>query len=141
SWGIQGETYEIDENGRFYRTAAQIAKIDEAFRESFGFKYYDWNWPSYRTNSTLADGNAFAPGLEAVVFHMSLTGEAKVILKSDEAKTYAEMFAAPADRPWFPAWGIAKEQGSPEQIYETKKTELTRKYFPKLVLEDPGKFE
>ncbi|MCR8659959.1 extracellular solute-binding protein [Paenibacillus endoradicis] len=141
SWGIKGETYEINEEGRYYRTEEQIKKIDEPFRESFGFKYYDWNWPQYGTNSTLADGNALAPGLQPEVFQMSLTAEDKTILDAYGVQTYAEMFAAPDDRPWFPAWGIAKEQGSAEQIYETKKTELTRKYFPKLVLDPPSKYE
>lgn len=141
SWGIEGETFEIDENGRYYRTAEQIAKIDEAFRESFGFKYYDWNWPIYGANSTFSNGNAVSPGMQAEVFQLGLTEADKTILDAYGVKTYAEMFAAPDDRPWFPAWGIPKEQGSPEQIYETKKTEITRKYFPKLVLEDPGKFE
>lgn len=140
-WGIQGETYEIDENGRFYRTAEQIAKIDEAFRETFGFKYYDWNWPIYGASSTLADGNAAAPGVQPEVFQLSLTEADKTILNAYGAQTYSEMFAIPDERPWFPAWGIPKEQGSPQQIYETKKSDLTRKYFPKLVLEDPSKFE
>jgi len=141
SWGIQGETYEVNEEGRFYRTEEQIKKIDEPFRETFGFKYFDWNWPQYGTNSTLADGNAVAPGLQPEVFQMSLTEEDKTILAAYGVQTYSEMFAAPDDRPWFPAWGIAKEQGSAEQIYETKKTELTRKYFPKLVLDPPSKFD
>src|SRR5690606_7005319 len=140
-WGIEGETFEIDENGRYYRTAEQIAKIDESFRESFGFKYYDWNWPIYATSSTLSNGNAAAPGVQPEVFQMSLTEADKTILNAYGAQTYAEMFANPDERPWFPAWGIPKEQGSPEQLYETKKTEITRKYFPKLVLEDPSKFE
>lgn len=140
-WGIQGETYEIDENGRFYRTAEQIAKIDEAFRETFGFKYYDWNWPIYGASSTLADGNAAAPGVQPEVFQLSLTEADKTILNAYGAQTYSEMFAIPDERPWFPAWGIPKEQGSPQQIYETKKSDLTRKYFPKLVLEDSSKFE
>jgi len=141
SWGIRGETYEVDANGRFYRTAEQVAKINESFREEFGFKYYDWNWPNYGTNSTLADGNAYAPGLQPEVFQMDLTEEDKLILDKYGAQTYSEMFAAPDDRPWFPAWGIPKEQGSPPQIYETKKTDLTKKYFPKLVLAKPAEFE
>ncbi|OUS71621.1 ABC transporter substrate-binding protein [Paenibacillus sp. MY03] len=141
SWGIVGETYEVDANGRYYRTAEQIKKIDEAFREKFGFKYYDWNWPQYGTNSTLANGNAFAPGLQPEVFQMDLTDADKVILDKYGAQTYAEMFAAPDDRPWFPAWGIPKEQGSAPQIYETKKTEIVKKYFPKLVLAKPAEFE
>lgn len=140
-WGLEGETYEVDENGRYYRTAEQIAKIDEAFRETFGFKYYDWNWPIYGASSTLSNGNAAAPGVQPEVFQMSLTAEDKAILDAYGVKTYSELFATPDERPWFPAWGIPKEQGSPEQIYETKKGELTRKYFPKLVLEDSSKFE
>ena len=141
SWGIEGETYEINEEGRFYRTAEQVKKIDEPFRESFGFKYFDWNWPQYGTNSTLANGNAYAPGYQPEVFQMDMTEADKTILNAYGVQTYADMFAAPDERPWFPAWGIPKEQGSAEQIYETKKTELTRKYFPKLVLDPPSKFD
>lgn len=141
SWGIQGETYEVDDKGRFYRTAEQIKMIDEAYREEFGFKYYDWDWPQYGTNSVLADGNAFSPGLQPEVFQMSLTDEDKTILNAYGVQTYAELFAPPDDRPWYPAWGIPKEQGSPEQIYETKKTELVKKYIPKLVLASPDKFD
>lgn len=141
SWGIPGETYEIDENGRFYRTEEQIAKIDEPFREEFGFKYFDWDWPQYNTNSTLSDGNALSPALQPEVFQMDLTEEDKMILEKYGVKTYAELFSPPDERPWFPAWGIPKEQGSPQQIWETKKDELTKKYIPRLILAEPSEFE
>lgn len=141
SWGIKGETYEVNEQGRFYRTAEQIAKIDEKFNDKFGFTYYDWDWPQYGTNSTLADGNAVAPGLQPEVFQMRLTDGDKEILGKYGVKTYSEMFAAPDERPWYPAWGIPKEQGSPQQIWETKKEELNKKFFPKLVLAKPDEFE
>ncbi len=141
SWGIKGETYEVNEQGRFYRTAEQIAKIDEKFNDKFGFTYYDWDWPQYGTNSTLADGNAVAPGLQPEVFQMRLTDGDKEILGKYGVKTYSEMFADPDERPWYPAWGIPKEQGSPQQIWETKKEELTKKFFPKLVLAKPDEFE
>src|SRR5690606_39265681 len=122
-------------------TPEQIKMIDEAYREEFGFKYFDWDWPQYGTNSVLADGNAFAPGLQPEVFQTSLTEEDKTILNAYGVQTYAELFAPPDDRPWYAAWGIPKEQGSPEQIYETKKTELVKKYIPKLVLASPDKFD
>jgi len=38
SRGIQGETYEVDKNGRFYRT-------EESINGKFGFKQIGWNWP------------------------------------------------------------------------------------------------
>ncbi|MCI3925119.1 ABC transporter substrate-binding protein [Paenibacillus sp. TRM 82003] len=141
SWGIEGETYEVDENGRMYRTEEMIAKIDESFNETFGFKYYSWNWPQWGTNSTFSDGNAVSVGLQPEVFQMSLTAEDKKILDAYGVKTYAEIFAKPDERPWFPAWGIPKEQGSDPQVWETKKDEITKKYFPRLVLASPAEFD
>ncbi|MDQ6417855.1 ABC transporter substrate-binding protein [Paenibacillus sp. LHD-117] len=141
SWGIKGETYEVDENGRYYRTQEQIEKIDEAFNEKFGFKQYGWNWPSYTGNSTLSDGNAKGVGVQPEVFQTSLTDKDKQILEKYDVQTYSQMFAKPVFRAWYPAWGFAKEQNSPELMWETKKDELTKKYFPKLVLSAPDKFE
>jgi putative aldouronate transport system substrate-binding protein len=141
SWGIKGETYEIDENGRYYRTEEQIKKIDEAFREKYGFTLFSWDWPQWATESTVSDGNALNPGMQPEVFQMGLTAEDKTILEKYGVKTYSELFAQPDLRPWFPAWGIPKEQGSPQQIWETKKDELTKKYIPKLILAEPSEFE
>ncbi|MFC5470843.1 ABC transporter substrate-binding protein [Cohnella suwonensis] len=141
SWGIKGETYEVDDKGRFYRTAEQIKKIDEPFNLSFGFRYYAWDWPQYGTNSTLSDGNALAPLYQPEVFQMRLTDADKTILDKYGVKTYSELFAKPDNRPWYPAWGIPKAQGSAEQIWETTKDEVTKKYYPKLVLAKPADFE
>lgn len=141
SWGIKGETYEVDDKGRFYRTAEQIKKIDEPFNLSFGFKYFAWDWPQWGTSSTLSDGNALAPGYQPEVFQMSLTDKDKEILGKYGVSTYADLFAKPDDRPWYPAWGIPKAQGSPEQIWETSKDELAKKYYPKIVLAKPDQFE
>ncbi|MBD3919932.1 ABC transporter substrate-binding protein [Paenibacillus sp. PR3] len=141
SWGIRGETYEVNDKGRFYRTADQIAKIDESFNEKFGYKYYDWNWPSYDAHSTLANGNAKGVDYQPEVFQMSLTDKDAAILDRYGVQTYTQMFAEPEYRAWYPAWGFAKEQNSPEQIWETKKDELAKKYFPRLVLSSPDKFD
>ena len=141
SWGIKGETYEVNDQGRFYRTAEQIKKIDEPFNLSFGFRYYNWDWPQWGTNSTLSDGNALAPGYQAEVFQLDLTDKDKEILAKYGVSTYADLFAKPDDRPWYPAWGIPKPQGSPEQIWEQSKDDLQKKYFPKIVLAKPDQFE
>ncbi|MBD2846550.1 ABC transporter substrate-binding protein [Paenibacillus sp. IB182496] len=141
SWGIEGETYEVNEEGRFYRTEEQINTIDEAFNEQFGFKQYSWNWPSYSANSTLADGNGKSVGYQPEVFQMSLTEGDKKILGQYGAQTYSDLFAEPVYRAWYPAWGFAKEQNSPEQMWEAAKEELQKKYFPKMVLASPDNFE
>ncbi len=141
SWGIKGETYEVNEQGRFYRTKEQIDKIDEAFNQKFGFKYYSWNWPSYGANSSFSDGNAKGVGYQPEVFQMSLTEADQKILDQYGIQTYTQLFAKPLERPWYPAWGFAKDAKSPEAMWETKKDELTKKYYPKLVLAASDKFD
>ncbi|GAB2698930.1 extracellular solute-binding protein [Paenibacillus thermoaerophilus] len=140
-WGVEGETYLKDEKGRMYRTQEMIDKMDKKFNEDYGFSVFDWDWPHFGTNSTLSNGNAASPGLQPEVFQLSLTEPDKKILSAYGVKTYSELFTPPDERPWFPAWGIQKEQGSPQQIFEAKKTEIQRKYIPELVLSTPDKFE
>ena len=141
NWGIKGETYEVNEQGRFYRTKEQIDKIDQAFKEKYGFITYDWDWPQYNSTSTFADGNARSVGFQPEVFEMSLTDGDKAIFEKYGIKTYADIFDKPEDRPWFPAWSIPKEQGSPQQLWETKKDDLLKKYYAKLALAKPEDFE
>lgn len=142
NWGIKDETYKVDEKGRFYRTPEQIAQTNtDAFRESFGFKYFEYSWPRYGSGSTLADGNSVGAARQPEVAQTSYLDGDKKLLKAYGVKTFSEMFAAPDDRPWYPAWSIQIEQGSPAQIFTQKKSDLQRKYFPKLVLANPAEFE
>ncbi|OQP06223.1 ABC transporter substrate-binding protein [Geobacillus sp. 46C-IIa] len=140
TWGIKGETYEVDEKGRFYRTPEQIKKTsDEQFREQFGFSYFEWYWP--RGNGLFSDGNAWEPRRQPEVAQASYTEGDKQILAAYGAKVFSDLFAKPDERPWYPAWSAPIKQGSPAQIYQQKKQDLQRKYFPKLVLDPPSKFD
>ncbi|WP_055105674.1 ABC transporter substrate-binding protein [Paenibacillus ihumii] len=142
NWGIEGETYSVDENGRFYRTAEQIEQTNkESFRESFGFKYFEYNWPRYGNGSSLPDGNSVGAGRQPEVAQMSYHEGDKKLLEAYGVKSFSQLFAAPDERPWYPAWSIPIEQGSPAQIFTQKKGDLQRKYFPKLVLANPAEFD
>lgn len=141
NWGIEGETYSVDENGRFYRTEEQIKQTNtESFRESFGFKYFEYNWPRYGNGSSLPDGNSVGAGRQPEVAQMSYTEADKKLLEAYDIQSFSQLFAAPDERPWYPAWSIQIEQGSPAQIFTQKKGDLQRKYFPKLVLANPADF-
>ena len=140
-WGVEGETYLKDENGRYYRTQEMINMMDRAFNDDYGFTTFNWDWPQYGSNSTLADGNAANPANQPEVFEMSLTEADKEILAKYDVRTFAELFSPPDDRPWYPAWGLPKEQGSPPEIFETRKEELQRKYISRLVLTEPSNFD
>lgn len=140
-WGVEGETYERDANGRLVRTQEMINKIDRAFSDDFGLTLYSWDWPQYGANSTLSDGNAANPGTQPEVFNLGLTEADKKIFAKYNVNTYAELFNPPVDRPWYPAWGLPKEQGSAPEIFETRKDALLRKWVSQLVLSEPSKFE
>ncbi|MFC4321174.1 ABC transporter substrate-binding protein [Litchfieldia salsa] len=132
-WGIEGETF-VNDNGRYIRTDEQIATTsNQEFREEFGFQQFEWYWP--RGNGLFSDGNAWEPRRQPEVAQASYTDGDKEILAKYEAEVFADLFSDPDDRPWYPAWSAELEQGSPAQIYIQKKTDLQRKYFPKLVLE------
>ncbi|MMZ65288.1 hypothetical protein D1872_276850 [compost metagenome] len=72
---------------------------------------------------------------------MSYTEGDKKILDAYGIESFSQLFAAPDERPWFPAWSIPMVQGSPAQIFPQKKSDLQRKYFPRLVLANPADFE
>ncbi|MEO3946956.1 ABC transporter substrate-binding protein [Gorillibacterium sp. CAU 1737] len=142
NWGIKDQTYKVDDKGRFYRPAEMVTETNaEAFRESFGFKYFEYNWPRYGNGSTLPDGNSAGAGRQPEVAQMSYTEGDKKLLQEYDIKSFSGLFAAPDDRPWYPAWSIPVEQGSPAQIFTQKKGDLQRKYFPKLVLAGANEFD
>lgn len=142
-WGIKDQTYSVDENGRFYYANEEQRKYHDDLEMSrqFGFTYFVSDWPKYGANSTLSDGNAYSPGFQPEVARGTYTEGDLKFLEAYGIQTFSELFSKPEARPWFPAWSIAIEQGSPEQITITKADDLQRKYLPNLILESPAKFE
>ncbi|MNC65193.1 hypothetical protein D3C75_1154620 [compost metagenome] len=64
----------------------------------------------------------------------------KQLLAAYGVKTFSELFSNPDERPWFPAWSIALEQGSPEQMFITKADDLQRNHLPSMILDTPANF-
>src|SRR5699024_405271 len=112
---------------------------EEKFRQEFGFEYFDWYWPS--GGGLFEDGNSWDPGRQPEVARESYNEGDKLILEKYGADVFADLFAEPLERPWFPAWSAEFEQGSPQQIYQQRKEDLQRKYFPQFVLEPSADFE
>lgn len=142
-WGIKDQTYSVDDNGRFYYASDEQRKYhdDLELSRTFGFTYFGTDWPRYGGESTLSDGNAFSPGNQPEVAYASYTEGDKTILNAYGVDTFSEMFLKPEARPWFPAWSIALEQGSPEQIFTMKSDDVQRKYLPALVMALPPDFD
>ncbi|WP_416151389.1 ABC transporter substrate-binding protein [Salipaludibacillus sp. HK11] len=139
-WGEEGVHYEVDEDGSFYRTDEQLvlaSSTDE--RDATGMNIFDWEWP--RINGTFDDGNAVEPRRQPAVAQADYSEADREVLDAYGVETYAEMFAQPQDRPWFPAWSANIEQGSDVQIFEQRSEELTKRHYPRIVLADPEDFE
>ncbi|URN96350.1 MAG: ABC transporter substrate-binding protein [Candidatus Pristimantibacillus lignocellulolyticus] len=141
-WGEEGVTYSVDENGRYVMNNEQIAnRNDNEFKRSYGWSYFEYNWPRYGNSSVFENGNSYSVGNQSEVAFAGYTEGDQAILNEYGIQTFAESFSAPQDRPWYPAWSINKEQGSAEQIFEQKSGDIQQKYFPKIVLSTPDKFE
>jgi putative aldouronate transport system substrate-binding protein len=141
-WGIQGKTYEVNDQGRLYRTQEQIDQLkDNDYKRQVGLGHFEYYWPMYGQGSKFPDGNVVTAGRQPEVAQASYTQAEKDRLAKYGVQTYAELFSGPDDRPWYPAWSIALEQGSQAQIYTAKKVDVQRKYFAKIVLASPDKFE
>ncbi|MEK4249006.1 ABC transporter substrate-binding protein [Paenibacillus sp. FSL W7-1287] len=141
-WGEEGVTYSVDENGRYVMSDEQIAnRNDNDFKRSYGFQYFEYSWPRYGNNSVFENGNSYAVGNQPEVAYAGYTEGDRALLDAYGSQTFAGMFAEPDERPWYPAWSINKAQGSPEQIYAQKASDLQQKFYPKLVFAAPSEFD
>ncbi|MGN7761384.1 ABC transporter substrate-binding protein [Paenibacillus sp. 22594] len=141
-WGIKDQSYAVDENGRFTYANDEQRQIHEDPEKSmkFGFDYFNYSWPRYGNSSVLQDGNAYGPGSQPEVATFGYTDGDKQLLAAYGVKTFSELFSNPEERPWFPAWSIALEQGSPEQMFITKADDLQRNHLPSMILDTPANF-
>lgn len=141
-WGEEGVTYSVNEEGRFIMSAEQLAnRNDNEFKRKYGWAYFDYEWPRYGDNSVYEDGNAHLPTRQPEVANVNYTDGDRELLNAYGLETFSGFFAQPVERPWYPAWSIEKEQGSPEQIFNQKAGDLQMKFYPKLVFAAEAQFE
>ncbi|CAM4224388.1 putative aldouronate transport system substrate-binding protein [Paenibacillus endophyticus] len=141
-WGEKDVTYSVNEEGRFVMSKEQLAnRNDNEFKRKYGWAYFDYEWPRYGNNSLYEDGNAHLPTSQPEVAEVNYTDGDLALLKAYGLKTFSDFYAEPVERPWYPAWSIEKEQGSPEQIFNQKAGDLQQKYYPKMVFSSEADFE
>jgi putative aldouronate transport system substrate-binding protein len=139
-WGIEGEHYTVDEDGRYYQTEEQIELVEnQQFREDFGMTTFEWSWP--RINGSFADGNAVEPRRQPEVALATYRDGDKEYLDAYGISTFAELFSAPEERPWYPTWSANREQGSPEHIFAERSEEIVKRHYARIVLAEPAAFE
>ncbi|MEN2773932.1 extracellular solute-binding protein [Acetivibrio clariflavus] len=140
-WGIEGEDYHVDENGRFYRTPEQRERA----------KSEEWKLSNYaeallqfcpKLEGSYSDGNATNPGQQPEEYFESLDDVAKEVYTAYNVKTQGELFGFPPENPvYFPAYTISIPVGSDAQIVDQKLKDYAFQYLPKIISAKPSEFE
>ena len=139
-WGIEGETFSIDDDGRYYRTQEQIDLVaPQAFQEEFGMAEFSWEWP--RINGSFSDGNAIEPRRQPEVSSLEYDEVDREFLEAYDIETFSQLFSLPDDRPWYPAWSVNMTPGSDENMFEVESDQMRKAHYPQMILADPADFD
>jgi len=141
SWGVQGEDYMVDANGRFYRTQEQRDQSkDLVWRASNQLEALRDLLP--KRNGTYSDGNAYGPDDQPEEFFATLNKYDQDFLKAYNKKTWRDFLNQPPDNPiYYPCWNINLIDGSEAQMANQQLTDASLQYLPQAIMADPGKFE
>ena len=134
-WGVEGEDYEVDENGLFYRTEEQrLEASDTAYKASHLCTYS--YFPQY--SGTSRDGiNAMQPQYQPTEFFDGLSDDVKKCFEAYGAETYVDMLGtSEAPGPWYPMYSYSNNMttSTPGGMALTKMGEIKHEYLPKVVM-------
>ncbi|MFW6035487.1 MAG: extracellular solute-binding protein [Halothermotrichaceae bacterium] len=143
-WGIEGEHYEVDEDGKYYRTPEQQELFDdpEWVRHELGTPYFRNSLPSLIGLDE--NGNSYMPDRQASMIYEGSSKTEKEVMDAYGIKSFTEFYNDPKpteEVPWFPLWTITLESGGPADIESTRMSETLREYVPKLVMAESDNFE
>ncbi|MCI9079723.1 MAG: sugar ABC transporter substrate-binding protein [Lachnospiraceae bacterium] len=136
-WGIEGEDYEIDANGLFYKTESQNSRTNQPDLQKEHFCMYPY-FPRKEGIST--DGiNAFSPEFQEDIFFDSLLPDVKDCFIAYGCKNYVDMLGN-NERPgkWYPMHSYSSNLTYLTQAGRVWKNmgEVKRKWLPLVVMAD-----
>ena len=105
-WGVEGEDYQVGDDGLFYRTKEQRAKAAETDYKASHACSYSY-FPQY--DGTCDDGiNATKPSGQPAEFFDGLNEDIKKAFLAYGVETYVEMLGtSEAPGPWYPMWSFS----------------------------------
>ncbi len=139
SWGIEGEDYEVDSNGMFYRTEQQRINFkDLTWRASNRLNALLDLLPKH--NGQFSDGNAYSPDDQPSEFYETLSEYDKAFMKSYNKKTWREFVNSPPDNAvYYPCWNITLNDEANEVNQQL--TDASVQYLPKAITGSVAEFE
>ncbi|MDO5559524.1 MAG: extracellular solute-binding protein [Oscillospiraceae bacterium] len=136
-WGIEGQNYNVDENGLFYLTDEQYEtrkSSDYVTNVKCEYTYF----PFY--GGMDLDGiNASTPSNQPSVFFSQLSDIMKECFTAYGVQTFVDLLNKPEENePWFPMWSYSNTFTS-DTDYGKAKEDMDRvkhEYLPKVVMSD-----
>lgn len=141
TWGVEGEDYYVNEEGRFMRTQEQRDNAEDATWK-LANKADAFYGTAPKIEGYFSDGNATSATNQPEEYQAGLKPYDKEILDAYGFKSYADFFSSPPENPvYFPAWSIDLGDGSPAMLAITRLNELSTKFLPKAILSSPSDFD
>lgn len=139
AWGVEGEDYMVDKDGKFYRTQQQRDNYnDVTWRSSNRLMALRDVLPKH--NGSYDDGNAYSSEDQPREFFDSLLPYDQNFLKSYNKQTWRQFMNQPKDNPsYYPCWNIALSD-EVNQINQ-QLTDANVQYLPKIIMGSPDSFE
>jgi putative aldouronate transport system substrate-binding protein len=140
-WGVEGEDYMVDANGRMYLTDAQYnQRQDPVWRAKNSLMVLQDQGPKHQ--DMFSDGNAFMPTAQPEVIQAYMPAYDIDFLQRYGYKTEVEFTNTPPEnRVDYPAWSISLPNSSTAQIALADVLTLQQQYYPKAIVARPGEFE
>lgn len=136
-WGVEGEDYQVDEDGYFYRTKDQRAEASDTAYKASHLCTYSY-FPQY--NGTSDDGiNANRPDEQPNEFFDGLASKVQECFEAYGCKTYVEMLGTnEAPGAWYPMYSHSNTMTTSTEggVAWTKMGEIKHEYLPKVVMSE-----
>ena len=143
-WGIEGEHYEVDENGKYYRTEEQqeLFRDHDWVQNEFGRHYFFNAFPSL--TGVDENGNSYNPDEQPSMIYGAASDSEKEVMDAYDIQSFTELYNDPrplSEIPYYPLWTITLETGSPAHFEQTRMQDLQKEYYPRMVMSSPEEFE
>lgn len=141
TWGIEGEDYYVNEQGRYMKTQEQRDKFtDGTWKLANKADAFFGRAP--KMQGKFSDGNSTDAAAQPEEYQAGLKEYDKNFLAQYGFNSYVDFFSeAPENDIAYPAWSVDLVDGSEAKIVNTKQNELSTKYLPKAILAKSADFD
>lgn len=143
-WGIEGEHYSIDKNGKRFFTPEQMELRNIADTKIItGINLYGYPFPEYGRGVLDATGQPFVPIWKEDIWKGYSVYE-KELLNAYGVKYWKDLFPPEDDfplRPYGVAWQIDLQAQSEAQLINNQCAKIIRKRVIQAILTKPGNFD